>query len=194
MTRSRLVRALVSQQQMGGDDIDRRTAQRLRRALDVQSTRLPAATEKRVRALTLLARTQRNLDDLKGAEKNLDAAALLLAKLASASELAADYHMTRGINQMSQGDITRAIDEMSRGTKADAPRAGFDRTGRSEFGAKHRRLRRCRGGRYADAGQCQQRRSATALRQCRGCRMCLARRANARKSRAQCRSAGSNAG
>ncbi len=87
-----------------------------KRALDVQSARLPAATEKRVRALTLLARTQGNLDDLKGAEKNLDAAALLLSSLASESELAADYHMTRGINQMSQGDITRAIDEMSRGT------------------------------------------------------------------------------
>ena len=83
------------------------------RALDVQTTRLPTAMDKRVHALTLLARSQ---DDLKGAEAHLDEATRLLPADARDSELAADLAVTRGINRMSQGDITGAIEDMSRGT------------------------------------------------------------------------------
>ena len=86
------------------------------RALDVQTTRLPAASSKRVHALTLLARAQGNLDDFKGAAANLDEAARLLPADAGDSELAADLAVTRGINRMSQGDITGAIEDLSRGT------------------------------------------------------------------------------
>ncbi len=86
------------------------------RALEVQSTRLPNAMDKRVRALTLLARSQGNLDDLKGGEANLQEATRLLPADAGDSELAADLAMTRGINRMAQGDLPGAIDDMSRGT------------------------------------------------------------------------------
>ena len=87
-----------------------------KRALDVQTNRLPDATGKRVHALTLLARSQGNLDDFKGAATNLDEATRLLPADAADSELAADLAVTRGINRMSQGDITGAIADMSRGT------------------------------------------------------------------------------
>ncbi len=83
------------------------------RALNVQTTRLPTAIEKRVHALTLLARSQ---EDLKKAAANLEEAARLLPAEATESELAADLAMTRGINRMSQGDITGSIEDMSRGT------------------------------------------------------------------------------
>ena len=86
------------------------------RALDVQSERLPDAVTKRVHALTLLARSQGNLDDFKGAANHLDEATRLLPADAGESELAADLAVTRGINRMSQGDITGAIEDMSRGT------------------------------------------------------------------------------
>jgi eukaryotic-like serine/threonine-protein kinase len=86
------------------------------RALEVQGTRLPNETGKRVHALTLLARSEGSLDDLKGGARHLDEAGLLLPTDAGESELAADFLMTRGINRMSQGDITGAIDDMSRGT------------------------------------------------------------------------------
>lgn len=87
-----------------------------KRALEVQAKRLPDAARKRVHALTLLARSQGSLDDLKGGAKNLDEAASLLPAEDAGTELAADLLMTRGINRMSQGDITAAIDDMARGT------------------------------------------------------------------------------
>ena len=85
------------------------------RALDVQVKRLPDATEKRVHGLTLFARSQDGLDDLKGAAANLQEASRLLPDEARESELAADLAMTRGINRMSQGDISGAIEDMSQG-------------------------------------------------------------------------------
>ncbi|MEO7431177.1 MAG: serine/threonine-protein kinase [Dokdonella sp.] len=86
------------------------------RALDVQTTALPDAHGKRVHALTLLARSQGGLDDFKDAALKLDEAARLLPADAAESELAADLAVTRGINRMSQGEITGAIDDMARGT------------------------------------------------------------------------------
>lgn len=86
------------------------------RALDVQTARLPAATDKRVHALTLLARSQVSLDEFDSAAAKLEEATRLLPLDASDSDLAADLAVTRGINRMSQGDITGAIEDMSRGT------------------------------------------------------------------------------
>ncbi len=86
------------------------------RALEVQNSRLPAAAGKRVHALTLLARSEGGLDDFKGAATKLDEAARLLPADAGDSELAADLAVTRGINRMSQGDLTGAIEDMARGT------------------------------------------------------------------------------
>lgn len=86
------------------------------RALEVQAKHLPDAARKRVHALTLLARSQGSLDDLKGGARNLDEAASLLPVEDAETELAADLLMTRGINRMSQGEISTAIDDMARGT------------------------------------------------------------------------------
>ena len=86
------------------------------RALQVQTTHLPSATEKRVHALTLLARSQ-SAEDSKSAALNLAEATRLLPASAIDSELAADLAVTRGINRMTQGDITGAIKDLSHGTE-----------------------------------------------------------------------------
>ncbi|MEO8012133.1 MAG: tetratricopeptide repeat protein, partial [Dokdonella sp.] len=84
-------------------------------ALHVQQTQLSTDVPKRVRALTLLARSRGNTDDSAGAARLLDEAATLLPAAAAETEISADLAVTRGINRMSLGDITGAIEQMAHG-------------------------------------------------------------------------------
>jgi len=84
-------------------------------ALHVQETGLAGDLLKRVRALTLLARSRGRTDDTAGATRLLEEAVRLLPPAAAESELAADLAVSRGINRMTLGDITGSIDDMARG-------------------------------------------------------------------------------
>ena len=87
------------------------------RALVLQAEQLPEAVARRVRGLVLRARSRGGKDEVDAAARDLDEASRLLPVDATESELGADLLVSRGINRMSRGDITGAIDDMSLGVE-----------------------------------------------------------------------------